>query len=131
MAKFSAHITPPLYLYLFLVLGDGPGVGRGVAGWLMSSMLASGAKRDILGVIIIMLAGHHSHDMQLLQPQVVLTVLSDRLITDICHSVTCHSNISLCHCTVCHLIASHIISFHLSLDILSLHIESLVSCFRS
>ena len=85
-------------------------------------MLASGAKRDILGVIIIMLAGHHSHDIQLFKPQVVLTVLSDRLITDICHSVTCHSNISLCHCTGCHLIASHIISFHLSLDILSLHI---------
>ena len=55
---------------LFLVLGDGPGVGRGVAGWLMSSMLARGAIRDILGVIV-MLAGHHSHDMQLCQPEVV------------------------------------------------------------
>ena len=42
---------------LFLVLGDGPGVGRGVPAWLISSMLASGAVLDILGVII-MLAGH-------------------------------------------------------------------------
>ena len=28
---------------LFLVLGEGPGVGRGVPAWLMSSMLAKGA----------------------------------------------------------------------------------------
>ena len=43
--------------HLFLVLGDGPGVGSGVPAWLMSSMLAKGAKLDIRGVII-MLAGH-------------------------------------------------------------------------
>ena len=38
--------------YLCLVLGLGPGVGRGVLTWLMSSMLARGA-REVLALLAI------------------------------------------------------------------------------
>ena len=38
-------------LYLCLVLGLGPGVGRGVLTWLMSSILARGARGLLLDIL--------------------------------------------------------------------------------
>ena len=48
------EVTVSVSLYLCLVLGLGPGVGRGVLTWLMSSMLARGA-RGVLAITILSL----------------------------------------------------------------------------
>ena len=42
-------------LYLCFVLGLGPGVGRGVLTWLMSSMLARGARGALALTILSLL----------------------------------------------------------------------------